>query len=102
MLNLIAVLKRSHEKGIRLNAEKLEVSLSQISYFGHVISEQGLSPDPAKISAIRDMPSPENRSQLETVLGMVTYLSRFAPNLISSGHSALARITCQGRGILLG
>lgn len=34
-----------------------------------------------KISAIRDMSPPKNKSELETILGMVNYLSRFAPNL---------------------
>ncbi|XP_053400458.1 uncharacterized protein K02A2.6-like [Mercenaria mercenaria] len=79
--NLRAVLQRSLEQGIRLNPDKLEVGQSQISYFGHVISKQGLSPDPDKVSAIREMPIPENRSQLETVLGMSQYLARYAPRL---------------------
>ena len=34
-----------------------------------------------KLSAIRQMDAPKNRSELETILGMVTYLTRFAPNL---------------------
>lgn len=79
--NLKAALDRALEKGIRLNADKLEVGLSEISYFGHVLSDGGLRPDPAKISAIRDMPPPINRQELETWFGMVNYLSRFAPNL---------------------
>ncbi|XP_053395631.1 uncharacterized protein LOC128555874 [Mercenaria mercenaria] len=54
--NLRAVLQRSLEQGIRLNPDKLEVGQSQIRYFGHVISKQGLSPDPDKVSAIREMP----------------------------------------------
>ena len=77
--NLRAVLQRALDKVIRLNEEKL--GLSEISYFGKVLSEHGLKPDPSKIAAIKDMPPPENRSELETWFGMVNYLSRFAPNL---------------------
>ena len=67
---------------IRLNEDKLEVGLSEIKYFGHVLSDGGMRPDPAKISAIRDMPQPVNRQELETWFGMVNYLSSFAPNLL--------------------
>ena len=51
-----------------------------------------MGPDPAKISAIRDMPPPVNRQELETWSGMVNYLSRFAPNL--------SEITCPSRELL--
>ena len=77
--HLWAVLQRALDKGIRLNEEKLEVGLCEISYFGNVLSEHGLKPNPSKISAIKDMPPPENRSELETWFGM--FFSRFAPNL---------------------
>ena len=79
--NLRAVLRRSLDKGIRLNNEKLEVGVPEIKYFGHVLSDKGLRPDPEKTAAIRDMPEPSSKKELETILGMVNYLSRFAPNL---------------------
>lgn len=79
--NLRACLQRSLEKGIRINEEKMEVGVQEIGYFGHILSADGLKPDPAKISAVKDMPAPENKSELQTVLGMVNYLSKFAPNL---------------------
>ena len=50
--NLRAVLQRALDKGIRLNQEKLEVGLSEISYFGNVLSEHGLKPDSSKIAVI--------------------------------------------------
>ena len=79
--NLRAVLQRALDKSIQLNEEKLEVGLYEISYSGNVLSEHGLKLDPSKIAAIKDMPPPENRSELETWFGM-NYLSRFAPNLV--------------------
>lgn len=75
------VLFRCRERGIKLNPDKLEVGLQEIHYFGHVLSADGLKPDPSKVSAIRDMKPPVNKQELETFLGMVTYLSKFAPNL---------------------
>ncbi|XP_052819930.1 uncharacterized protein K02A2.6-like [Mya arenaria] len=36
--NLRAVLKRSHDEGIRFNETKLEVGVSEVDYFGHLTS----------------------------------------------------------------
>ena len=47
--NLRAALQRALDKGIRLNEEKLEVGLVEIGYVGHVLSADGLRPDPMKI-----------------------------------------------------
>lgn len=60
---------------------KLVVGVTETGYFGHVLSACGLQPDPVKFAAIKDMPPPENRSELETTIGMVNYLSPFAQNL---------------------
>ena len=43
---------------------------------GEVVSELGFSPDPEKISAIHNMPTPSCR-----VLGMINYLSKYIPSL---------------------
>ena len=64
------VLERSRERGVKLNSEKLDVGVTEVQYFGHVLSEKGLKPDPAKVAAIRDMDPPRSRAELETILGM--------------------------------
>lgn len=79
--NLRSVLVRSKEKGIKLNEDKLEVGPTEVSYFGHIISAESLKPDPSNARAVTDMQPPQNKTELETILGMVNYLSKFAPNL---------------------
>ena len=79
--NLRNVLERSREKDVKLNNDKLEVGMTQVKYFGHLLTNEGLKPDPEKVEAIRRMESPENKGELETFLGMVNYLAKFAPNL---------------------
>ena len=49
--------------------------------YGHYISKDGLKADPSKIAAIPHMKPPESKSELQTLLGMVNFLSRYAPNL---------------------
>ena len=75
------MLQRSREKGIKLNKEKCTFGLTEISFFGHVLSKDGLKADKKKVEAIKNMPSPTNKGELESVLGMLNYLSAFAPML---------------------
>ena len=48
---------------------------------GHILSGDGIRADPKKISAIRDMPAPCNKEDLQRFFGMITYLGKFLPNL---------------------
>ena len=50
-------------------------------FIGHVLTPQGLIPDPAKVDAIVNMPMPTDVKSLRRALGMVNYLARFLPNL---------------------
>ena len=76
-----AMLQRAREKGIKLNKEKCQFQLTEVKFFGHILSRDGVKADPEKIAAIEGMPKPENKTELETFLGMINYLSKFAPQL---------------------
>ena len=69
------------KSGLKLNEKKCEIRKPKICYFGSVISEQGVSPDPEKVRAIQELLPPQNVSQLRQVLGLINYLGRFLPNL---------------------
>ena len=51
--------------------------------------KHGAHPDPSNVSAIKEMPAPQNKGELQSFLGMVTYLSPFIPQL--SSHTATLR-----------
>ena len=80
---LVALLQRCRSKGIKLNQKKLKFRRSQVSFMGHLISAEGLCPDPAKVEAIQKMPNPFNKQDIRRLLGMVNYLQKFSPNLSS-------------------
>ena len=71
----------SREKGIKLNKEKCKFDLTEVSFFRHKLSKDGLKADKKKVEAIKNMPSSTNKGELESVLGMLNYLSVFAPML---------------------
>lgn len=72
-------------RSINLNLNKSKCKIwttnDEITYIGHVLSEEGLKPDPEKIGAIQDMPQPEDKAVLQRFTGSLQYLSKFIPNL---------------------
>ena len=54
---------------------------SQVKFLGYIVPSDGIKADPAKISAVRNMPIPENKKDLQSFLGMVNYLGKFINNL---------------------
>ena len=37
---------------------------SEVNYLGHIVSKDGLKPDPDKVKAIDQMPEPTDREQI--------------------------------------
>lgn len=75
------VLERCREINLKLNKGKCKFLLQEIKYLGHIISKNGLSPDKSHISAITNMPTPQNKKDVERLLGLITYVGTFIPNL---------------------
>ena len=69
------------ESGLKLNKEKCEIKKNKLTYFGHVLSAEGVSPDPEKMKAITQLQAPNNVPELLRLIGMISYLGRFIPNL---------------------
>ena len=79
--HLKRVLERVRQRNLKLNKSKCQLKLSEISYVGHILSNDGVKPDPKKTRAVLDMPCPESREKLQRFLGMLTNLGKFIPNL---------------------
>ena len=74
------VFNRCREYNLKLNRSKCEFGVRQISILGHVVSEKGIEPDPAKTEAIKATPPPENVSEIRSFLGTCGYVAKFVPN----------------------
>ena len=81
--NLLAVLERCKEIGLTLNPRKFKFKCKMVPFFGNVVSDQGILPDPKKVQSIKNWPSPKSPEELQSFLGAVNYLSKFIPELSS-------------------
>jgi len=55
-------------------------------FLGHVINQNGISPDPSKTAAINQMEVPKSVSELRRFLGMINQLGKFSPNIAEMSH----------------
>lgn len=74
---LRALIERAIQYNLRLNFDKCRVRRTSLPYVGHVISTEGIRPDPEKLRAVCDIPPPMTREAVRRFLGIVQYLSKF-------------------------
>jgi len=79
--NLLVLLERYRENNIKLKTKKLQLRKQEVPYNGHLLTPDGLKPDSNKVKAILEMPTPTEKQSLQRLLGMITYLAKFLPNL---------------------
>ena len=79
--NLKALLQRARDVNLKFNKDKLQLRLSSVPYMGHLITAEGLKPDPQKTQAIQFTQKPKDQSAVQHYLGFVNYLSKFLPKL---------------------
>jgi hypothetical protein len=71
---LSKVLAVAERANVKFNLEKCKFCINEIIYLGHKFSERGIEPDENKVKAILEMKPPTNGKQLQTFLGMLTYI----------------------------
>lgn len=81
--NLRGVLEKLQGVGLKVKREKCIFVANEVDFLGHVISKQGLAPNPMKVEAILNAPAPENVKQLQSYFGLLNSYRRFLPNILS-------------------
>ena len=71
------VLDRLRDADLKLKPKKCHLFQKQVLYLGHVVSEDGVSTDPAKLESIRTWPTPTNTTDVRSFLGLASYYRRY-------------------------
>lgn len=86
---LEAVLTALDQAGLSLNPEKCTFAVKEIACLGHQVTSEGIRPDPSKLAAILEFPSPATYpphlrlTTLRSFLGIVSYYRRFVEHFAS-------------------
>ena len=71
---------RLRKAGLRLKAKKCLFLREEVPYLGHVVTKQGIRPDPGKVITVKEYPVPIDATQVRQFLGLTSYYRRFVPD----------------------
>ncbi|KAL4104133.1 hypothetical protein QTP88_019446 [Uroleucon formosanum] len=74
------VFNRVRTHTLQLEPQKCAFLRKEVLYLGHIINENGVSPDPKKIQCIKNYPRPKNPKDIKSFLGLLNYYRRFVDN----------------------
>ena len=91
--HLQAVFDRLRKANLKLKISKCDFVKKQLNYLGHIISDDGISVDPGKVSVMENLQPPENIRDVRSFLGMTSYYRKYVPNFskIARPLTALTR-----------
>ena len=78
---LCAVPEWIRQANMKLNRDKCKIGLSEVAYVGHTFGPYGSKHSSEKVRAIMEIPKPQNRTELKSLMGTVNYLGKFIHDL---------------------
>lgn len=72
-----AVLKRLQENQYFVKLSKCDFFKSEVQFLGHIVSAQGVKPDPKKVAVVKEWPQPSTVHEVRSFLGLANYFRKF-------------------------
>jgi len=88
--HLELVLQQIQQSGLTLKINKCHFCKTHLKYLGHIVSKEGIRPDPDKLNAVREYPVPTKLKAVRTFLGLSSYYRRFIKNYATIAEPLLA------------
>ena len=73
------VFEKLRQFNLKIEPDKCEFFKTGLSYLGHVVTGEGVKPDPEKVKALTSFPTPKNTSDVKSFLGLAGYYRKFIP-----------------------
>ena len=76
------VLNRMRKAGLKLKPDKSNMFQTSVVFLGHVVSSEGVKPNPVNIFKVVDWPKPKSAKQIRQFVALGSYyrsLSRTSP-----------------------
>jgi len=77
LLDITAVFQRLDKANLRIKLSKCQWAKPSVIYLSHVISGDGIAPDPRLIKSVVEWPVPTNSHDLHSFLGLASWYRRF-------------------------
>ena len=75
--HLHSVMDRLAAAGLKLKPSKCRFIRQEVEYLGHVLTPNGLKPNPERVTAVTNFPIPQSVREVRQFLGLASYYRRF-------------------------
>jgi hypothetical protein len=96
---LAHVLDRFEKANLKLQPKKCTFAASKVEYLGHVLSRDGVKPNPDKVKAVQNYPRPRNVKEVRAFLGLTSFYRRMIPKYADKAKP-LTELTRTGEELL--
>lgn len=77
LIHLEDVFLNLRQANVKLKPSKCFFARDHVEYLGHIVSKDGIRPNPDKIRAVTEFPAPTNTKGVRSFLGLANYYRRF-------------------------
>lgn len=84
--NLLDIFARLRKVNLKLNPVKCEFLRKEILYLGHVVTQNGILPDPEKTKVLEKYPKPKNADDVKRFVAFSNYYRKFIPNFAQKAN----------------
>ena len=77
LVHLGKVMDKLREVNLKLKPSKCHFIRQSVEFLGHLLTPNGLQPNPKQAAAVQEFPVPQNVSELHRFLGLTSYYRRF-------------------------
>ena len=67
------------EFNLKIKQKKLHFFQTSVTFLGHILSANGVLPNPEKVTKIKDWPIPKTPKEVHLFIGLASYYCRFIP-----------------------
>lgn len=79
--NLSKVMEVVEANEIPLNKEKCLFNMKELEFLGYMVSDKGIRQTDERVGAIKSLSAPKSKEELQSLLGLINYVTRFIPHL---------------------
>lgn len=80
MHHIKLIFEKLQSFNLKMQLDKSEFLRKEVAFLGHIITPEGIKPNPSKIKAVQEYPLPKTTKEIKAFLGLVGYYRRFIKN----------------------
>lgn len=80
LLNLGKIFNRLRETKLKIQIDKCSFLQHQTEFLGHILTPQGVKPNPKKVEIIQNLKTPNTQRKIKSFLGMTGFYRKFIKN----------------------